>query len=253
MNFWRLNDELAVALTWLTRLPVQFPEQNSPSLGESGWAFPVVGAMLGAMAATVFVLVEWAGAPELLAGVLAVAALTLLTGGLHEDGLADFFDGLGARGGKTEKLAAMRDSRIGAYGVLALIISFAVRAAAISNTEMAFALIMVCAASRSAMVVAIRRMPQARTGGAAASAGTPSNVIERTALLVAFVIYLAWSVVQGFDLGLFLIFPIIWVSVLVGLMRKATTDFGGVTGDVLGAICLMSEAILLLFIAGWLA
>lgn len=252
MNFRRLNDELAVALTWLTRLPVCFP-QDAPSLARSGWAFPVVGAMVGGLAASVFVLAEWIGAPFLLASVLAVAALTLVTGGLHEDGLADFFDGLGARGGKAEKLNAMRDSRIGAYGVLALIILFVVRIAAVADAGIALSLILVCALSRTAMVHAMRDLQPARQDGAAHAAGVPGEAAVRCAGAIAIGLLIIWTVAAGFAVvGALVIlltgfFATIWVS------RKARDSFGGATGDVLGALCLISETAILMVVSVWLA
>jgi len=244
MNLQRLNDELAVALTWLTRLPVRFPDA-APTLSQSAWAFPVVGAMVGGLAAFLFVIAEWAGAPVLLAGVLAIATLTLVTGGLHEDGLADFFDGLGARGGRTEKLAAMRDSRIGAYGVLALIITFAIRVAAVASVDIAMSVIVIAALSRAAMAHAMQTMPPARTDGAAHAAGVPGKKEARRALLIAAAFLLLWFLFAGVALVSAAAMVAAGLLATWWVTRKARDAYGGVTGDVLGALCLISETAML--------
>lgn len=253
MNFQRLNDELAVALTWLTRLPVRYPASDAPALSRAAWAFPVVGALVGAIAAVVFLLAERAGAPVLLAGILAVAAMTLVTGGLHEDGLADFFDGLGARGGKAEKLAAMRDSRIGAFGVLALLISFAIRAAALATADVALALIVICALSRTAMVHAMREMPPARSDGSGHAAGIPDLRGVRAAVLISAALAGLWLLAG--NAGLFPAAFIVAVGCLamVLMMRQARKALGGSTGDVLGASCLVTESTMLIAAAILLA
>lgn len=261
MNPTRLNNELAVALIWLTRLPVRFPGsvdqtpppakgegEKTPSLADSAWAFPVVGAMVGTVAATVFVLVEWTGAPVLLAGVLAIATLTLLTGGLHEDGLADFFDGLGARGSKAEKLAAMRDSRIGAYGVLALIIVFAARVAAVASVDAAMSLVVICAFSRATLVHVMLTSRLARPDGAARNAGAPSAESRKVAAIITFGLLAVWALLSGGILEASIV-------VLAGggaaalTIRRADRSFGGYTGDVLGAACLISETAMLVALA----
>jgi adenosylcobinamide-GDP ribazoletransferase len=251
MNFQRLNDELAVALTWLTRLPVQFPA-NAPTLAQSAWAFPIVGLMLGAASAATFVILQSIGAPDLLAAVLAIATLTVLTGGLHEDGLADFFDGLGARGGKSGKLAAMRDSNIGTYGVLALVISFGVRTGALASVDHAIALIAVCALSRTAMVLAMRNMTPARTDGAGHKAGRPEDLAQKAAMGIATGLLILWVLIGGAIVGAILIALAAALSFL-WIRNRAENAYGGYTGDVLGALCLLSETAMLAAIAVWLA
>lgn len=261
MNPSRLNDELAVALTWLTRLPVKFPDSvdqtpppamgeggSAPSLADSAWAFPVVGAMVGTVAAAVYVLIEWTGAPDLLAGVLAIAALTLLTGGLHEDGLADFFDGLGARGGKAEKLAAMRDSRIGAYGVLALIIVLAARVAAVASVDAAMSLIVICAFSRATLVHVMLTSRLARPDGAARNAGVPSAESRKVAAIITFGLLAVWALLSGGILEASIV-ALAGGAAAAWITWRADRSFGGYTGDVLGAACLISETAMLVALA----
>src|SRR6185437_5843105 len=118
---WR--DDAAAAACFLTRLPLAgFASAETGLPARSMRAFPVVGILVG--------LVGWAAFA--IAAVLAVAATVLVTGALHEDGLADTADGLGGGTDRARKLAIMRDSRTGAYGVLALVLSVALRAGALS-------------------------------------------------------------------------------------------------------------------------
>jgi hypothetical protein len=144
------------ALRLLTRLPLpramapgeSLPEDLQPDdepgdgpeeeaaprpIGRAVRAFPLIGALLGIVAGLGFAIATGLGLPDLVAGVVAIALLALATGALHEDGLADMADGFG--GGQTaeKKLAIMRDSRIGAYGVMALVLVLAAKVGALAD------------------------------------------------------------------------------------------------------------------------
>ena len=128
--------QFLTATTVLTRLPVA-PRDNgiAPREGmvaESCWAFPAVGAGIGFIAAGVMMLATVFGLHNAAAALLGLVAAGLVTGAMHEDGLADTADGFG--GGKTrnEKLAIMRDSRQGSYGIIALIVTIGLRAVALT-------------------------------------------------------------------------------------------------------------------------
>ena len=118
-----LITELGTGLAFLTRLPVRCALGGEGSLARAAWAFPIVGALVGAFGALAFWGAALVGLHPFVAGVLAVAATLLVTGALHEDGLADTADGFGAGGSRERKLEIMRDSRIGTYGVVALVLS----------------------------------------------------------------------------------------------------------------------------------
>jgi adenosylcobinamide-GDP ribazoletransferase len=125
---------LIAAFRFLTRLPIPGPATRVEDLsGSVGW-FPVVGACVGLATAGAFALALrlWT-AP--VAAVLAVACSLLLTGGFHEDGLTDAVDGLGGGWTKERVLEIMKDSRIGAYGAMALWCSLALRWTALWNLE----------------------------------------------------------------------------------------------------------------------
>src|SRR5579864_6859060 len=108
-------DDLLIAAAFLTRMPIPTPAVLPGRLAQASWAFPLVGVGVGL--------------PTLAAALIAVAGTAALTGALHEDGLADTADGFGGGATPEAKLTIMRDSRNGAYGVLALIFSVALRAA----------------------------------------------------------------------------------------------------------------------------
>jgi len=110
----------------LSRLPVGYVEL-APTIGSSAWAFPLVGGILGALAAMVMLGLLWIGVAASMAAGLALLAMIFLTGGLHEDGLADVADGFGGGRDTARKLEIMRDSQIGSYGGLALVFSLGFR------------------------------------------------------------------------------------------------------------------------------
>ena len=122
--------ELVHAAKFLTRLPIPLSRTlDPPPLAETMRMFSVVGALIGSGITAVLFVGHYLQLPQLLVAVFAVAFGLLVTGALHEDGLADTADGLG--GGKTRerRLEIMRDSRIGSYGTLALIVAVGARVA----------------------------------------------------------------------------------------------------------------------------
>src|SRR5882724_1995802 len=128
---WR--DDIVAAAGFLTRLPVgHFVSPETGLLARSMRAFPLVGVGIGLIGWGAFRLAEALGLPDAVAALMAPLATVLTTGALHEDGLADTADGFGGGEGRERKLAIMRDSRSGAYGVIALIFSIALRGAALT-------------------------------------------------------------------------------------------------------------------------
>ena len=239
--------ELAAAFALLTRLPVKrlaLPRLTVPS--EAVWAYPVVGAAVGAIGGAVYWLTHSLSCPPALAVLCALVAVILATGALHEDGLADFADGL-AGDTKESSLAIMRDHEIGTYGVLALLLSLAVRATAIAliaepRAVMA-ALIAADAASRLSAVLIMAALPLARRDGLSASVGTPTAGLAAIALGVTFII--AWLLLP-FGVALLLILSAIVSAVVIG--RVALIRLGGQTGDVLGASSQISECLALILL-----
>ncbi|WP_142849428.1 adenosylcobinamide-GDP ribazoletransferase [Telmatospirillum sp. J64-1] len=236
--------DLHLAATFLTRLRLP-PLAALPPGGLAGsmWAFPLVGAVVGGIGA----LVLWAAGlvlPPLVAALLALAVMALLTGALHEDGLADMADGFGGGRDKARKLEIMRDSRIGSYGVLALVLLVGLKAAALSPA-LPLALVAAAALSRAVMPAVLHLLPPARDDGLGAGAGTPSAATVWIALaLGAAVVLLCLPGWTGF--------AALCAAALAALAvtRLARRQIGGHTGDVLGALQQITETAVLIAAVG---
>ena len=170
--------DVADALRFFTRLRVGEPGSSAPlDLGRVAWAAPVAGAVVGLIGALVLALTALLGLPPLLRAGLATTALVALTGALHEDGLADVADGFGGGATQARKLEIMRDSRIGAYGAIALMLALILRVGALAAAldggfwRAALSLTLVSALSRAAALTPLALLPPARTDGAGAAAG----------------------------------------------------------------------------------
>src|SRR5207248_10845827 len=191
-----LFDEFAIAMALLTRLPVGVAGQDEPgAIAASGWAFPLVGAGIGGVVAVTFFVAEALGCAALVAAGLAVLAGVALTGAFHEDGLADTADGFGGGHDRETKLAIMRDSRQGSFGILALVFSIGLRAGALAAIgdpiHVALALVVAHAASRGFLPAAMHVLAPARADGLGFTAGRPSRPVALIAALIGVVIALA--------------------------------------------------------------
>jgi adenosylcobinamide-GDP ribazoletransferase len=233
--------DFRLALGFLTRIPVSLSEPPGPNaLTRSMRLFPLIGALIGAAIGGVDLL---AGKvlPPLPAALLAIGFGMLLTGALHEDGLADCADGFGGGRDKDGKLAIMRDSRIGAYGTLALILSVGLRASAIAQTaNPAGALIVAHALSRALLPGLMTVLPPASATGLAASAGRAGKADFVVALLLA----------VSLSIPLLEIWPVLAAAALVfaAIALLARRQIGGYSGDVLGALQQTCEIAILLTI-----
>src|SRR3984893_15389891 len=137
MNDWL--DDLRTAVAFLTRLPIPHPAGPMPqNFVRAHRLFPVVGAAIGATVGLFCLGLRAAGLPDLAAAALALGVGALLTGALHEDGLADVADGFGGGRDVASKLEIMRDSRLGTYGALMLMVSFVTKVAALAALPDAF-------------------------------------------------------------------------------------------------------------------
>lgn len=233
--FTALRQDFFTAAGFLTRLPL--PAAAFAGGGELRRAlrlFPLVGAAIGAIGALVFWLARHFGLDPWMAAVLAIAATALATGALHEDGLSDSADGLGGGRDAAHKLEIMRDSRLGAYGVLALIFSVLLRSLALATlAEPALAgaaLIAAHSVSRALLPGLMAALPPARSDGLAAGVGAPEGAAVMTALGLGLVIAL---LALGFSKGLLALAA----AVIAGwaLAWLARRQIHGITGDTLGA------------------
>ena len=234
----RVSADVAAAFVFLTRLPVRWPASAADDqLARAVLWFPVVGVVVGTVGGLAGAAAIGASAPALAAAAIAAGIQILITGALHEDGLADMADGVGGGRTREDKLAIMRDSRIGTYGVLALVIMQAARlgalAALLTAADAAAAVAAIAAAaaaSRAAPGVLMAALPAARPDGLAATAATPSLARVAGAAVVAagLTLVLAGPVPAAVALGV--------GAAAAALIALAAHRFlGGHTGDVLGA------------------
>jgi len=245
MSAPRLYAGFAVATAFFTRIPVTMPARCAGRLADAAWAFPLVGAGIGGVAAFAFLLVQLLGLGDWPAALLAVLAGLAMTGALHEDGLADTADGLIGGHDRDTRLAIMRDSRHGTFGVLAIVLSVLLRASALAAIGEAvhagLALIAAHAASRAALPVAMRALMPARTEGLGAAAGRPRTPLAIAALAIGMLITLA---ALGPARGA-IAFGLAGAAVFaMGML--AHRRIGGYTGDVLGACQQLGEIVMLL-------
>jgi len=222
-----------VALGFLTRIPVPHDGPlDARRLSRAAVWFPAVGLLVGGVMGGTRLLGDLVLAPGP-ATVLALLAAVLVTGGFHEDGLADTADGLGAHVGRERKLEILRDSRVGTYGALAVVFALLLPYATLSGLsgeEVLRAALAGHVLGRWSTLPQSLLWPPARTGGSGALVkATPLGTAAAT-VLAATVAVLAGGVVGGaFALG---------VAVLVTLGAGALLGraFGGVTGDSYGAV-----------------
>lgn len=234
-----LADDIAVSFAFLSRVPV--PLDNARvrrrPLAVAMRAFPLAGAVIGLAGGLAFVLAEAVGLPAFVCAVLALCALVLMTGALHEDALADMADGFGGGWTREQKLDIMKDSRVGTYGTVTTMLALLLKLGALIGLDAAggtgfvlLALIASGAVSRGALVVVPHLLGPAKSEGLAAQTGRPNEVTAVQALvlagLIAFLTVPALGALTGLVLAL---------AATAGLGTLAMRQIGGQTGDVLGA------------------
>jgi len=236
-------DDIRLAAGFLTRL-IPPPAGIVRPLAQGTRAFALVGVGLGAAAGLVYILASGFGLPPVLAAMVTLAALVLATGALHEDGLADTADGLGGGATKAQKLAIMRDSRIGAYGVVALMFSLAARVAAIAiiaEPELVFAaLVATAAASRAAVPALMTLLSAARSDGLGADAGRPGRRDAVLGGVLALVVALL-----ALDGAIAVVALTVGGFAVLAVAALARRQIGGYTGDILGTAQQISEVAML--------
>ena len=237
-----------LALQFLTRLPITVRDYSPDRMAASPRWYPGVGAVIGLGEGLVL-----AGAaaiwPTPVAAILAIGFSLLLTGAMHEDGFADACDGLGGGRTKDRALEIMRDSRIGAYGAVGLLLILSDRIAllsALSPLAAPFILMAGHAASRAAMLWVMQVDPYVRGQGTGSAVAQPidedgrqiaigTTLIAALPLLMALPFHAVILAIGGTILG------------LVAMRQRFRPFLGGYTGDCLGAV---QQAALLGFLLG---
>ena len=240
--------ELQLAFMLLTRLPAGKLTFHLPELAHARWAFPIVGCIVGGIIAASYIILSLLLLPSFAAAILAITAGLFSTGAIHEDGLADCADGFGGGQNREKKLAIMRDSAIGSYGTLSLIIIMGLRISLLSmlpaKLEIVTPIIICAVISRYAMVGYLCLLPAARQDGLGNQAsGNQALGDNISALLLAGLIALPAFVIGAFGL-IYVIIAIVSVALIWGVIAKY--QLGGQTGDVCGAGQIICET------AGWL-
>jgi adenosylcobinamide-GDP ribazoletransferase len=233
--------DFKVALVFLTRLPIRPGRPwRSGELAESVPMFPVVGALVGLAGGLAYALSWRLGLTSFLAALTAIAVVALLTGAMHEDGLADVADGFGGGRTREDALRIMRDSRIGTFGALALLLAVLARTGALASLAepllVLLTMVVAAAVSRATLPAMLLALPGARSDGLAAAAGRPhwTRVVAGAtfACLLALLLLEPAAALAGLlAAGL--------LALLVAALARAR--IGGITGDVLGAAQQLAE------------
>ena len=223
--------DIACVFAFLTRIPIPVTFDPARPLARAAWAFPLVGVVVGGIGGAMCLLGAWIGLPPMIAALLALGAMAVVTGALHEDGLADVVDGFGGGRDRESILRIMRDSRIGTFGVLALIVAVGCRAGSVAeSTAPLKALVLGSVLGRAVIPAVMAGLPAASKTGLGASSGKPSIAGILIALGLG-------ALCTG------LLLPPVAVATVLGVAAIAACavalialrTIGGMTGDVLGA------------------
>jgi adenosylcobinamide-GDP ribazoletransferase len=230
---------LRAAASFLTRVPIgEVGDITTPDFARANVLFPVVGAVIGLMQAGTALALP-AAIPPALTGILVVTLSAALSGALHLDGLTDTFDGLGAQVSREQRLRIMRDPHVGAFGVTALVLVLAIKAAAIAtlaDRHQLRALIVAAAVARCWPVVLARLFPAARTGGLGK---TLADDVSNAHVVAAGALVVPIAALSGMSRP--------WMACATGVIAAILTgaiahrQLGGITGDVFGASIELAE------------
>jgi adenosylcobinamide-GDP ribazoletransferase len=250
---------LGETATFFTRLPFNFRGAPRFRLAQRLPTLPVLGLGVGLAAGIDLAIAHWLGAGPILAAFVGLLTALVITGALHEDGLADTADALGPVGASAERrLEILRDSRIGAFGALALILSVGVRVAALSQLaarDVGLALLSLVAAhalSRAAIAWPMGALEPARGDGLGAGAGQPAT--QDVGITLAIGGGIACLMLLGVSPLSAVLAPVVVFAIVWGVVPLARAYFGGYTGDILGATQQLAEIAALVVVAmcvGW--
>ncbi|MCF1708994.1 adenosylcobinamide-GDP ribazoletransferase [Tabrizicola sp. J26] len=241
----RLADVKA-AVGLLTRLPVPMRPNTSMRGGAAAWAWPLAGLTIGALGALAGSLALAVGLGAGPAAGLCILVQVVTTGAMHEDGLADVADGFWGGWTRARRLEIMKDSRIGTYGVLALVLAVLLRWLALTalfGSGQWQVVIAAATLSRAPMAVLMAALPNARGAGLSHAVGRPSAAAAGGAVALAFglaTLFLEKDVLYA---------SLVAVLATFAVALVARSKIGGQTGDVLGAAQQVSEIAMLLMLA----
>jgi len=207
-------------------------------VGRSAWAFPLAGAVIGALLVVAHAIL--AGfLPAIISAILVVGLWVALTGGLHLDGWTDCWDALAASVPPERRFEILKDSRLGAFSALALILLLALKTAAVAQPNLPLIMLFLAPVISRSMIVAVGYGSRHRGEGMAALflSGLESRTV-RWACIIGFVpaVLAGWKGIAA------LVAAYLAASWFRGFAEKR---LGTINGDVLGAICELSEMVVL--------
>jgi adenosylcobinamide-GDP ribazoletransferase len=215
------------------------PPPNLTDVGKAAWTFPLVGLVIGVILAGESLLLRDILPPTITAMVI-IVTWVVFTGGLHLDGWTDCWDALGAAAGPERRLEILKDSRLGTFGALGLILLVLAKVFAVADSDMpAMNLVIAPIVGRGVMAIVFYGTRRAGLGMAAAFvSGLDSGVVARSLLIV---------VIAAVAAGLTgIIGTIAAFGAAVGFRRLAEARLNMVNGDVIGASCELAETVVLL-------
>jgi adenosylcobinamide-GDP ribazoletransferase len=254
-----LIGETVAMVRFYSRLPVPslgiFDDPaRPPAFAIACRMLPIASLVIALPGVSIALLLSFTHLPALAAAGIVLAVATATTGALHEDGLADVADGFGGGATIERKLDIMKDSRVGAYGVVALGLALIVRAGllaalfSLGPSRLVAALLAASVISRIASLALFAALPPARPTGLASSVGRPGWRALATALTLAGAIGLL-LLLPGFGASATVTSVGLTLVMTIGFGRLASAQIGGQTGDVIGAAQVLAE---IAFVAGLL-
>ena len=244
----RQIDCVLSSVQFLSRLPIpaSLANHEKPDFENGSWSFPLAGMVICLPALAVMSAAYLLGLNAEIIAVLTIATQALITGALHEDGLADIADGFGGGATRERKLEIMKDSSVGAFGAVALVLSFLMRFVLLSSLFDLSIFIAIAgfiaaqAITRAVQVWFWQSLPAAREDGLSSAFGTPSKQSAQIALLIGGSSLLLPLIagVSVFSLAMSLALTIL---LLVGFRKLCVDQIGGQTGDAIGALQVLAE------------
>lgn len=246
----KLIENFALTLAFFSRIPLPASLgqriNHDAKISEAAAFFPVAGLIISLPIALMWFIAS-SYLPASIAAGLAIGFSLLITGGLHEDGFADCADGLGATSNRERALEIMRDSRIGTYGSLALILSIGLRWTALASLgpiSGVLAIIICNVGARSTMTIAMNFSKYARPDGL----GKQANTIRQSDFIMANLIAFIIAICCGWIWGI-LALCFAYLAALM-FLKRLEHRLGGYTGDGLGAMEQIAEITILISLAG---
>lgn len=246
--------DVVMALRFYSRLPTGRSEHEAPDLSRIAMALPFASLMIGIGPALLLMLLVVSGFPPLFAAFFALAVFAIVTGAMSEDAVADSADGLFGGNTRERRLEILKDSRHGTYGVLAIVFTVGLKAAALSaiaaRNPLAAATAWLAATmlARSGSLYLPLRLPPARETGAAATAGQVSRNAFGVGIVFATIIAMVLAAPFTGLLGLALAL-VLATLVVIGWTWLCERLVGGLTGDLIGAAqALLELALLAVFV-----